>query len=68
MLVDCSSALTIGSEIRFKLELPGFETSSGEIRGSARVVRLASAGCYGMTFLGFDEGSSELIRRYVLVS
>src|SRR5262245_26356315 len=68
MLVDCSSALPIGSEVNFHLELPGFETSSGDIKGSARVVRLASAGCYGMKFVGFDEGDSELIRRYVLVS
>jgi CheY-like chemotaxis protein len=67
MLVDCSSALPIGAEVGFRLELPGFETSSGEIKGSARVIRLASAGCYGMKFLGFEEGDPELIRRYVLV-
>ncbi len=68
MLVDCSSALPIGSEVNFRLELPGFEASSGEIKGSARVIRLASAGCYGMKFVGFEEGDPELIRRYVMVS
>jgi CheY-like chemotaxis protein len=68
MLVDCSSALPIGSEVNFRLELPGFEATSGEIKGSARVVRLAAAGCYGMKFVGFEEGDPELIRRYVLVS
>jgi CheY-like chemotaxis protein len=65
MLVDCSSALHMGSEVRFRLELPGFETSTGEIKGRARVVRLAGPGSYGLSFLGFDEGDGELIRRYV---
>jgi len=67
MLVDCSSALSMGSEVRFRLELPGFETSTGEIKGSARVVRLAGPGSYGLNFLSFEEGDGELIRRYVTV-
>jgi hypothetical protein len=29
------------------------------------VVRLAGPGCYGLSFLAFDEGDGELIRRYV---
>jgi DNA-binding response OmpR family regulator len=65
MLVDCSSALHMGAEVHFRLELPGFETSTGEVKGRARVVRLAGPGCYGLTFLAFDEGDGELIRRYV---
>ena len=68
MLVDCSSALRMGAEVRFRLELPGFETSSGEVRGTARVVRLAGPGSYGLSFLDFDEGDSELIRRYLTVA
>ena len=55
------------AEVRFRLELPGFETSTGEVRGTARVVRLAGPGSYGLNFLGFDEGDSELIRRYLTV-
>jgi c-di-GMP-binding flagellar brake protein YcgR len=66
MLVDCSSALRMGAEVRFRLELPGFETSTGEIKGHARVVRLAGPGQYGLNFLSFEEGDSELIRRYML--
>lgn len=65
MRVDCSSALRMGAEVLFRLELPGFETSTGEIKGRARVVRLAGPGSYGLSFLGFDEGDGELIRRYV---
>lgn len=67
MLVDCASALKMGSEVRFRLELPGFETSTGEVKGHARVLRLAGPGSYGLNFLSFDEGDSELIRRYVTV-
>jgi CheY-like chemotaxis protein len=65
MLVDCTRALRMGAEVRFRLELPGFETSTGEVKGSARVVRLAGPGCYGVNFTGFDEGDGELVRRYV---
>lgn len=67
MLVDCASALKMGSEVRFRLELPGFETSTGEVKGHTRVLRLAGPGSYGLNFLSFDEGDSELIRRYVTV-
>ena len=65
MRVDCASALSMGSEVRFSLELPGFESSSGEIKGTARIVRLAGPGSYGLKFLAFEEGDQELIRRYV---
>jgi len=50
------------------LELSGFESASGEIKGMARVVRLAGPGSYGMQFLSFEEGDRELIRRYVTFS
>jgi CheY-like chemotaxis protein len=66
MLVDCSSALRMGAEVEFRVELPGFETSTGELKGRARVVRLAGPGQYGMNFLSFEEGGEELIRRYLL--
>lgn len=68
ILVDCASALPMGAEVRFSLELPGFESSSGEIKGMARVVRLGEPGSYGMQFLSFEEGDRELIRRYVTFS
>lgn len=66
MLLETASALGIGMEMRFLIELPGFETSSGEVTGQARVVRLAGAGCYGAQFLKLDSPGAELLRRYLM--
>lgn len=66
MLLESPSALRVGAEVGFKLELPGFETAPGEVKGRARVVRVAAPGAYGLSFLLFEECGAELIRRYVL--
>lgn len=67
MLVDCSLSLPMGSEVAFRLELPGFEATIGEVDGTARIVRLAGPGSYGMKFTVLADGGDELIRRYVMV-
>jgi DNA-binding response OmpR family regulator len=66
MLVESVEELSVGSEAQFRLELPGFATSTGEVSGRARVVR-AAARFYGLQFVSIDEGGSELIRRFMLV-
>jgi len=66
MLVESIEELSVGSEARFRLELPGFATSTGEVSGRARVVR-AEGRTYGLQFVALDEGCSELIRRFMLV-
>jgi CheY-like chemotaxis protein len=67
MLVESAVPLPIGGEVQFRFELPGFETSTGEITGVARVVRVAGPKRYGMMFSSFDSTGKELLRRYLLV-
>jgi DNA-binding response OmpR family regulator len=66
MLLQTAVALKLGADLRFALELPGFETSTGEVTGEARIVRLAGPGCYGAQFLRLDSGGGELLRRYLM--
>lgn len=68
MLVEVLATLPVGAEVRFSTELSGFETSSGEIKGIARVIRLAGPSLYGMSFVSFEDAGGELLRRYLLVS
>jgi CheY-like chemotaxis protein len=67
MLVECPAQLGIGDELQFGFHLHGFETSTGEIRGGARVVRFAGARRYGAEFLSFAESGKELLRRFLLL-
>ena len=67
MLVQTAVALSVSSELRFRLELPGFATSTGEIEGRARVIRQASSGEYGMLFLELEPIGAEMLRRFLLV-
>ncbi len=67
MLVQTASALSVSSELRFRLELPGFATSTGEIDGRARVIRQAASGEYGMLFLEMEPIGAEMLRRFLLV-
>lgn len=67
MLVQTAVALSVSSEVRFRLELPGFATSTGEIEGRARVVRQASTGEYGMLFVDMEPIGAEMLRRFLLV-
>lgn len=67
MLVECPAQLGIGDELQFGFQLHGFETSTGEIRGSARVVRFAGAKRYGAEFLSFKDSGRELLRRFLLM-
>lgn len=66
MRIQTAVALAIGAELSFTLELAGFETSSGEVRGQARVVRLAGPGSYGAQFVKLDSVGNELLRRYLM--
>ncbi len=68
MLIEVLATLPVGAEVRFSTELSGFETSSGEIKGIARVVRVAAPSLYGMSFVSFEESGGELLRRYLLIS
>ncbi|MGE0452716.1 MAG: PilZ domain-containing protein [Vicinamibacteria bacterium] len=68
MLIEVLATLPVGAEVRFSTELSGFETSSGEIKGIARVVRVAAPNLYGMSFASFEDGGGELLRRYLLIS
>jgi CheY-like chemotaxis protein len=67
MLVECPASLGIGDELEFGFQLHGFETSSGEIRGTARVVRFAGSKRYGVEFRSFKESGRELVRRFLLI-
>jgi DNA-binding response OmpR family regulator len=67
MLVQTAAALSVSSELRFRLELPGFATSTGEIEGRARVIRQAASGEYGMSFLEMEPIGAEMLRRFLLV-
>lgn len=67
MLVETAVALSVSSQVRFRLELPGFATSTGEVEGRARVVRQAGAGEYGMLFLEMEPSGAEMLRRFLLV-
>ncbi len=66
MLLECPAPLDFGSELAFDFHLHGFETSSGDVRGTARVVRLAGANRYGAEFLSFVDYGGELLRRFLL--
>lgn len=68
MLIEVNATLPVGAEVRFSTELSGFETSSGEIKGIARVVRVAASGLYGMRFVSFEDSGGELLRRYLLIA
>ena len=68
MLMETAMAIAVGSEFRFRLELLGFETSSGEVSGSGRVVRLAGAGRYGAQFLKLEPVGRELLRRFITLA
>jgi len=67
MLVECPAQLGIGDELQFSFHLHGFEASTGEIRGAARVVRFAAAKRYGAEFTSFKESGRELLRRFLLI-
>ena len=67
MLVECPAQLGIGDEIQFGLQLHGFETSTGEIRGTAKVVRFAGARRYGSEFTTFKDSGRELLRRFLMM-
>jgi len=66
MLIEVLATLPVGAEVRFSTELSGFETSSGEIKGTARVVRVGGSNLYGMRFVSFEDSGGELLRRYLL--
>lgn len=67
VLVETASALEVGSELSLRFELPGFEASSGEIEGRARVVRTAGSGRFGLKFLTLAAYDREKLRRFLLV-
>jgi CheY-like chemotaxis protein len=67
MLLECPAPLGIGDELEFGFHLHGFETSTGEIRGTARVVRFAGARRYGVEFDTFKDSGNELLRRFLLM-
>jgi hypothetical protein len=67
MLVECSAALSVGSQVSFSFELSGFETSTGEVEGRGRVVREAGPNRYAVLFTSIDEIGRELLRRFLLV-
>lgn len=67
MLVECPAQLGIGDELQFGFQLHGFETSTGEIRGSAHVVRFAGPKRYGSEFTAFKDSGRELLRRFLMM-
>jgi DNA-binding response OmpR family regulator len=67
MLVECTAALMVGSQVTFSFEMTGFETSTGEVVGRGRVVREAGRNRYGVMFTSLDEIATELLRRFLLV-
>lgn len=67
MLVECTDPLPVGTDLAFDFHLPGFEISTGDIRGNARVVRLAGAGRFGCEFLEIRDYGAEMLRRFLLV-
>jgi DNA-binding response OmpR family regulator len=67
MLVQTAVALSVSSEVAFRLELPGFATSSGEVEGRARVVRQSASGEYGMSFVEMEPIGAEMLRRFLSI-
>jgi hypothetical protein len=67
MLVECPAQLGIGDELQWGFQLHGFETSSGQIRGTAKVVRFAGTRRYGCEFTSFQDSGRELLRRYLML-
>jgi hypothetical protein len=67
MLVECTAALAVGSQVTFSFEMAGFETSTGEVEGRGRIVREAGRNRYGVLFTSIDEVGRELLRRFLLV-
>jgi CheY-like chemotaxis protein len=67
MLVESSAPFTIGSQFDFEFQLHGFESSGGEVKGSARIVRFAGPGRFGVEFAAFHDIGGELLRRFLLV-
>ena len=67
MLVETSSNMAVGDDLEFSFQLHGFESSTGEVRGQGRVVRLAGKGRYGIEYVSVDDSGREKLRRFLLV-
>jgi hypothetical protein len=62
MLVQCSSALAMGSVVQFGLELSADDTP---VRGAARVLRDAGNDLYGLDFEEIEADGRQRLHRYV---
>jgi CheY-like chemotaxis protein len=62
MLLESPIPLAVGDEIQLRFQIPGSESTVATL---ARVVRVASAGQYGVEFRGVDKGASGQLRAFV---
>lgn len=67
MLVECAAELVVGTQVAFDFQLPGFESSSGEVEGVGRMVRTAGPNLYAVQFTSLDDLGRERLRRFLLV-
>jgi CheY-like chemotaxis protein len=62
MLLESPMPLAVGDEIQLRFQIP---QSDSTVATSARVVRVASAGQYGVEFRRVEPGASEQLRAFV---